>query len=124
MPLPTHISGSRDLVTMRAATRAGFARQALLKVRLADPQIAEARTLAEKLASIQAPNSLTAVGDLRQYLIPSVGLSEKAVSNLSSGDVDSILGQVLPEIVAQSGDDWREELVRRFILTKGDSVGG
>ncbi|MCW5880143.1 MAG: hypothetical protein KIS91_04315, partial [Anaerolineae bacterium] len=51
-------------------------------------------------------------------------LSDKARARLTSVDLDTILAVALTEIAQDFPDTWREQLVYRFLLNRGDTLGG
>ncbi|MBI4331788.1 MAG: hypothetical protein HY673_10955 [Chloroflexi bacterium] len=122
--LPPHMKKAADLVTSREATTEGFIAQARDKVRLASVYIKDARRLEKDLEPLSTPQEALKPKAIRQALLAAVGISVKALAHLTSDDQDKILGEVLAEIQHQAGGDWKEELVLRFALTRGDSLGG
>lgn len=124
MPLPPHINTASDLVTSRAATTEGFISQAREKVRLASRHISDARRLERDLGPVVSPQDALRLKGIGAALLSAVGISQKALAYLDINDQEKILTEVLSEIQRQAGMDWKSELVLRFALTRGDSLGG
>ena len=113
-----------DLVTTTAAICDGFLTQALAKIEKATPLIKEARQFRLALKSIPEIAGLLGCEEIYEDLLSAAGLSEKARSHLEKEELESVLGEVLRAIGKRSQRGWRDELVYRFLLTKGDALGG
>jgi Restriction endonuclease BsobI len=122
--LPIYIARPEDLVTSRTRVRDGFLQQALEKTRRVTPHIVEARRLSKALHSVDKVEDVLQIPELGNYLISAAGFSEKAKSHVSTAQLDSAIERVLQEIKAQAQDDFREEIVYRYLLIKGDALGG
>jgi hypothetical protein len=123
MDLP-HIAKPEDLVTSYNETRAGFIAIALEKNRRATPYIEEARALQHRIKKLSSPNSLLTVPDIRNGLIAAAGLSDKAASHLGENGCTTAVKEFIERFLVPAGDTFKEELIFRFLLTKGDSLGG
>jgi hypothetical protein len=126
LPLPhlPHLQAASDFVTHHEATRAGFVALALEKNQRATPYVAEARAL--KLAAMQA-SSATDLPELRGIeagLLAAAGLSDKALGHLSEQSKKAAIDNLIQHFLAPAGQYFVEELVFRFLLTRGDSLGG
>src|SRR3990172_13132962 len=121
---PLFIKTYKDLVTTHKATRDGFLEQAFRKTTEANPHIGQARRLQTRLQQISDPNSLVNALDIRDELIASAGFSDKATNHFSASELKDALLKVLGKIQADAPIDWRSEIVFRFLLTRGDSLGG
>ncbi len=62
--------------------------------------------------------------ELGNHLISAAGFSLKAKGHLSKPELDSAIKRVLEEVKSQAGDDFREEIVYRYMLIMGDALGG
>lgn len=120
------IQSPKDLVTPREATRQGFLRQALEKTERAQSFIERAFQLRDYLNSIDHVPDLSSLEDLnlKNALIAASGFSDKAKSNLTEQELADSLSSVLEAIIRQAGVHWRDEVVFRFLLTRGDTLGG
>jgi type II restriction enzyme len=119
-----HITKPEDLVTSYNETRAGFITIALEKNRRAAPYIEEARALQHRITSIESPEKLLDVPDIRNGLIAAAGLSDKAAGHLGEDGCTFAIKEFIEKFLAPAGDKFKDELVFRFLLTKGDSLGG
>lgn len=119
-----HIKKASDLTTTYSETRAGFISIALEKNRRATPYIEEARILQQKIQKIRTPNDLLKAKDIRNGLIAASGISEKAAKHLGEDGCIDAITEFIKNFLIPSGKLFKEELVFRFLLTKGDSLGG
>jgi len=65
--------------------------------------------------------------DLKEYreeLIAAAGFSDKSRNHLSPEEIDIELRRVFEAVLQQAGAQFREEVLYRYLLTKGDSLGG
>jgi type II restriction enzyme len=128
--LPPHIGSASDLITARSVIRAGFMEQALAKTQRAASYVAEARELQRILTGVEDWRELLRIDvtSIQNQLLAVAGFSAKALNNLREyrqrGDLQPALEAVLTEIAQSTPDDWRAEIVFRFLLTKGDALGG
>ena len=121
-----HVQSAADLVTSRASTRDGFLKQALSKTHKAVPYIKEANELAAALDATQNIEDLahTATKSIKNALFAAAGFSDKARRRMTDAELEPALTQVLVQIKASAPDAWRSEIVYRFLLTRGDTLGG
>jgi hypothetical protein len=116
------VSSASDLVTSPEEICRGFLDQAQQKSRQATPVVQEANQM---LVLLKQKDNLRAAlhePNLRKHLYTAAGLSRKSQQHLGASDFDAILEHVFHD--SKFGDDWREEIVFRFLLVKGDSLGG
>jgi len=64
------------------------------------------------------------VSDIRNGLIAAAGLSDKAASHLGEEGCTAAIKEFIEKFLIPAGDKFKEELIFRFLLTKGDSLGG
>lgn len=121
---PRFIRSPQDLVTPSDVTQSGFFQQALRKTKEASPHIQRAKRLLDKLQESTKPSDLVNVEEIRDDLITAAGFSDKAVTYFSSSKLEDALVRVLEEIEKDTGADWRTQVVYRFLLTRGDTLGG
>jgi hypothetical protein len=122
--VPQFIHSAQDLVTSREATRDGFLSQAFHKTQIASPYIIQARQLRDELQQSADPQSVVNNPGIYNELVASAGFSDKAVDYISEHELREAVLEVLEAIHEQAQTDWREEILYRFLLTKGDSLGG
>jgi hypothetical protein len=119
-----HIGKAKDLVTTYSETRAGFISIALEKNRQATPYVEEARILQGRIKCAKAPKDLLTIPNIRNGLIAAAGISEKATKYLEKEGCDVAINEFIKNFLIPAGDKFKEELIFRFLLTKGDSLGG
>lgn len=118
------IKSADDLVTSRERTRAGFISMALEKNYLAVPYIDEAKALKSLASKVKKPIELLKVQDLRVGLLTASGLSEKSLNYLTEDDRTIAIKGLIKEFLDPAGKNFVDELVYRYLLTKGDALGG
>jgi hypothetical protein len=119
-----HIKRPEDLITSYDETRAGFISIALEKNRRATPYIEEARTLQHRIKNVSSPEELLEVKDIKNGLIAASGISDKAASHLGEEGCIEAIKEFIKNFLIPAGNKFQEELVFRFLLTKGDALGG
>lgn len=119
-----HIKSSKDLVTPIDITQSGFLQQALRKTKEANPYVDHAKYFLNKLQLVKRPQDLINMKEIRGDLITAAGFSDKATNYFSPSELKSALLKVLQEIEHKAGSDWQTEIVYRFLLTRGDTLGG
>ena len=124
MPYRLHINAAADLVTPYAATRAGFVAQALEKNRRGTPFIQQARDLKAAAQEAANPGALLNMPDIQAGLLTAAGVSDKAEQHLQTSDRRAAIKNLIDNFLLPAGNDFVEELVYRFLLTRGDSLGG
>jgi len=124
LPYRRHLVSSQYLETTYEATRAGFVSLALEKSYRATPFIAEARALQEAASQAKNPFELTKITGIENGLLTAAGLSDKALTHLHSKNKDAAIQQLIKNFLDPAGAKFIEELVFRFLLTRGDALGG
>lgn len=119
-----NIKSYADLVTSRERTRAGFIAMALEKNSIAVKYIEEARALKALSAKISTPIELLDIKDLRIGLLTASGLSDKALAYLTEDDKTLAIKGLIKEFLEPAGEYFVDELVYRYLLIKGDALGG
>jgi hypothetical protein len=119
-----HLRSADDLVTTYEATRAGFVALALEKNRRATPYVAQARALQFAAATAQNPAALRSVEGIEAGLLTAAGLSNKSLAYLSPDDKERAISELIENFLEPAGEHFVEELVFRFLLTRGDALGG
>jgi hypothetical protein len=123
-PYLHHLTSSHDLETTYEATRAGFVALALEKNRQASPYLEEARALKIAAAAAPTPAALLDMSDIQRALLTAAGVSGKANSYLTPEDrVEAIKG-LIKNFLEPAGALFVEELIFRFLLIRGDALGG
>lgn len=122
--LNTTIQSAEDLVTSREKTRAGFIALALEKNYLAVPYVEEAKALKALANKVKKPKDLLQVQDLRVGLLTASGLSDKSLNHLTNDDKTFAIKGLIEEFLEPAGENFIDELEYRYLLTKGDALGG
>jgi len=123
-PYLHHLQSSNDLETTYEATRAGFVALALEKNRRATPYVTEARTLQEAASKARTPYDLLEIKGIEAGLLTAAGLSDKALGHLQPEDKREAISGLIRNFLEPAGEKFVEELVFRFLLTRGDALGG
>lgn len=118
------IKSADDLVTSRARTRSGFIAMALEKNYIAIPYIEEAKALKALANKIKKPKDLLLLDDLRVGLLTASGLSDKSLNYLTEDDKILAIKGLIEEFLEPAGVNFIDELVYRYLLTKGNALGG
>jgi len=123
-PYSRHLNNSQALVTTREAKRAGFVEAVIEKSRLADRFVKDARTLKFRAEQASKPEDLLDIPDIQAGLLTAAGVSDKATAYFDAVDRQGILAEYIDNVLKPAGDKFVEELVYRFLLTRGDTLGG
>ncbi len=118
------VKSADGLVTPREMTRAGFISLALEKNYLAVPYVEEAKALKSLSSKVPNPIDLLQVQDLRLGLLTASGLSDKAQNYLTEDDKTVAIKEFIEKFLEPAGKGFVDELVYRYLLTKGDALGG
>jgi len=118
------IKSADDLVTSREETRVGFIAMALEKNYIAVPYIEEAKALKALASQVKKPKDLLKVKDLRVGLLTASGLSDKSLNYLTKDDRTLAIKGLIEKFLEPAGESFIDELVYRYLLTKGDALGG
>lgn len=119
-----HLQSSSDLVTTYEAIRAGFVALALEKNRKAAPYVEEARALHEAASKARTPSDLLNAEGIEAGLLAAAGFSDKSLTHLQQEDKLEAINGLIKNFLEPAGDKFVEELVYRFLLTRGDTLGG
>jgi hypothetical protein len=123
-PYRNHLQSYENLVTTYEATRAGFVSLALEKNRKATPYVAEARALQQAASEATIPMDLMEIKGIESGLLTASGLSDKSLKHLSPENKNDAIRGLIKNFLEPAGAKFIEELVFRFLLTRGDTLGG
>jgi len=123
-PYQRHLRSSEDLITTYEAIRAGFVALALEKNQRATPCVAEARALQDAASTAHTPADLLTIKGIESGLLTAAGLSDKAINHLLPQDRQESIKRLIKDFLEPAGAKFVEELVFRFLLTRGDKLGG
>lgn len=113
-----------ELITTRSETRKGFIEFAMEKNRRCAPFINQARVLKQTAGQAQTPQGLLAMPQIEISLLVAAGISEKALKYFDEEAKHRAIDNLIEEFLIPAGADFVEELVFRFLLIKGDTLGG
>ncbi len=123
-PHRKHLSNSSDLVTTYEEIRAGFIALALEKNRRATPFVEQARSLKAAASQAKTPADLLNLESIQPALLTAAGVSDKAMNYLLPQDKIEAIQGLMAKYLEPAGPAFVEELVFRFLLTRGDTLGG
>lgn len=121
---PKFIKSAGDLQTKHRAICDGFLRQALQKTEKAEPFVKEAKTFYKALKKVKSAEELLESPKYRNDLASACGFSDKARSHLTEAELNGAIKKVLARIYKEAGSEFREDILYRYLLTKGDTLGG
>lgn len=124
MPHNNHLESYQSLITPYEETRAGFISLALEKNRKATPFVEEAKALKAIAEKAKKPKDLLNFGEIQNSLLTASGISDKAKNHLRDEDKREAIIGLIESFLEPSGKSFVDELVYRFLLTRGDSLGG
>jgi type II restriction enzyme len=113
-----------DLITSREQTRAGFITFALEKNRRSTPIIENAKTLKVLASKAKTAKELLNVEEIRPALLTAAGLSDKAINYFTEDDKAKAILELIEKFLVPAGENFIDEVVYRYLLIKGDSLGG
>ncbi len=119
-----HLSSWESLVTPYERTRAGFIALALEKNRKATPFIKEAKAFKSLASKVKKPVDLMNEMEIRSAILTAAGISDKAANHLNDDDKKEAIRGLIENFLEPAGKDFIDELIYRFLLTRGDSLGG
>ncbi len=122
--VPKHIKRASDLVTSHQAVCSGFLDQALTKTQKATPYVEAALSFWRMLQDAAEISELLQSTEYRDHLLAAAGFSDKAMNHLSQPELSQALQKVFETFLKRSGTHFREEVFCRYLLTRGDALGG
>jgi type II restriction enzyme len=118
------IKSPADLVTSREQTRAGFIAFALEKNRRSTPIIENAKSFKVLASRAKVAKDLLKIAEIRPALLTAAGLSDKALNYFNEDDKDKAILGLIENFLEPAGKYFVDEVVYRYLLIKGDSLGG
>jgi type II restriction enzyme len=97
---------------------------ALEKNNRATPHVDEARALKNLASQAKNPWELLEMEDIRVGLLAASGLSDKAQNHLTGEEKTAAVKEFIKKFLLPADKDFADELVYRYLLTKGDTLGG
>lgn len=123
-PYSRHLRTVADLHTTSEAIRKGFVELALEKNRKASPLIDEARSLKISAQVARNPRDLLSIPTIQLALQTAAGLSDKSLNHLNNDDKKEAVLGLIENFLEPAGSQFVEELIFRYLLIKGDALGG
>lgn len=123
-PFLQHLRSASDLVTTYEEVRAGFIALALERNRRATPHVEQARALKIAASKAKSPIKVMDIPEIRPALITAAGVSDKAAGHMLEEDKEEAVKGLIAKFLEPAGTAFVEELVFRFLLTRGDTLGG
>ncbi len=122
--IPKFIAGPDDLVTPPAAVSDGFLWQAKNKRMLAGAMVDEAEALGRHLETLGDIGLVAKNETIRQGVLAAAGFSDKSQNHIDAKELNLAVRSALQQIAERAGDGWQDEIVSRYLLTRGDTLGG
>lgn len=119
-----YINSLQDLITTHEETRTGFLAIALEKNMVGDPYVKQALAFKAMVSHTKGPDDLLGIPTIRPFLLTAAGLSEKSLTHLNDDDCIFIIKELIDKFLKPAGSAYIDETIYRFLLTKGDAVGG
>lgn len=119
-----YITSADSLVTTHEETRAGFLSIALEKNRVGDPFVKNALAFKAMVAHTNCADDLLTIPQVRPFLITAAGLSDKSLAYLNEEDQTMAIQELIEKFLKPAGADYIDEATFRYLLIKGDAVGG
>ncbi len=118
------ITSAESLVTTHEQTRAGFLAIALEKNMVGDTYVKQALAFKEMAAHTEGPDDFLDMPEIRPFMLTAAGLSEKSLQHLNDEDQTAVIKELIEKFLKPAGDAYIDETISRYLLTKGDAVGG
>lgn len=119
-----HITSAESLITNHDETRAGFLKIALEKNRAGDPFVKNAFAFKAMVAHTKRPEELLLIREIRPFLVTAAGLSDKSLAYLNEEDQTLAVEELIEKFLKPAGASYVDEAIFRYLLIKGDTVGG
>lgn len=124
MSYNSHIKSPNSLITSPEDTRTGFISIALEKNRKAESFVEEAKNLEVIASRVKSSRELLNIVEIRDSLIAAAGISDKAKAHFNEEDKIEAITEFIERFLEPYKENFIDELVYRFLLTKGDALGG
>lgn len=118
------ITSAGSLVTTHDQIRAGFLRIALEKNRVSDPYVKNALAFKAMVAHTTSADDFLGMPEIRPFLLTAAGLSDKSKHYLTDSDQTLAIKELIDKFLKPAGENYIDETTFRYLLIKGDAVGG
>ena len=124
-PYLLHLKTHENLITSKEEVKAGFIAFALEKNKRCNPFINEAKILKYKVRTeVNQVDDLLKIVEIRNALLTASGISNKALNYFDENDKIKAIQGLIDDFLKPAGNNFVDELIYRFLLIKGDSLGG
>lgn len=123
-PHRLHLASSDDFITSEIGFHGLAASFALQKKRREVNFAHQALALKVAASAASSPADLINIKGIQSALLTAAGVSDKAAKYLQPEDKTTAILGLVENFLAPAGADFAEELVFRFLLTRGDTLGG
>lgn len=76
------------------------------------------------MTGVKSPDDLLKMPAVRPFLISASGLSDKSLNYLNEDDRTEAIKELIDKFLKPAGSHFIDEVIFRYLLIKGDSVGG
>lgn len=118
------ITSIESLITTHEETRTGFLRIALEKNRVGDPFVKNALAFKSMVINTKTPEDLLTMSKIRPFLVTAAGLSDKSLTYLNEQEQTLAIKKLIDKFLKPAGSAYIDEVIFRYLLIKGDTVGG
>lgn len=119
-----HLRSVTDLTTTYEEYRAGFLAFALEKNKRSTPFIERAKALKVLASEAKSPKELLDIESIQDALLYASGISDKAKKYLTDEDKRESINNLIENFLEPAGTEFLDELIYRYLLFQGDSLGG
>lgn len=119
-----YITSADSLVTSQDEIQAGFLSIALEKNQISDPFVKQALAFRAMAAHTTSPDDFLRMPQIRSFMLTAAGLSEKSLQHLTEADSTAVIQELIDNFLKPAGNAYIDETIYRYLLTKGDAVGG
>ncbi|MBC1331849.1 AvaI/BsoBI family type II restriction endonuclease [Listeria booriae] len=113
-----------ELVTSHEETKNGFINFSIEKNKLATPIIENINNIYQELSLVSEPSELLKRESMTPILLTASGLSDKALKHLTEKDKKEAIDALISNFLIPAKGNFANELIYRYLLIKGDSLGG
>lgn len=124
MPYRNHLKSAADLVTLKKDTTAGFIRMSLERSSQATQFVEQGRALKAATTHIHDVPALLSENSLHPAILTAAGVSDKAKQYFLEADEQLAMSEFAKNYLETAGSLFSEELVFRYLLTRGETLGG
>lgn len=91
---------------------------------IGDPYVKNALAFKAMVSNTQGPDDFLKISSVRSFLLTASGLSEKSMQYLDVDDQTVAIKDLIEKFLKPAGENYIDEAIYRYLLIKGDAVGG